>query len=1031
MKRLLFIGFFLGMNCLLVSQNNEEFRATWIVDYHWLSPGNTIEQNKALTREILDNHKKANMSSVLWQVRRFGTVYYLSTIEPWGPGVDFQDPGYDPLAYAVEQAHERGLEFHAWFNTFESRYMYPGSPSEQHSDWICRDQSNIVMPADITWLSPGLQDVRDYLKNVAMEIVNNYDIDGLHLDFVRWNEHTNSLSSWELAQKNIQNQLPDGIVTEEQLRELADNASGRYLYDLDHPFSGGVPSGFSTWEEWWRWTVTEFVSSLHDSIQAVKPWVRLSPAALGRYNWGGWQGYGSVYQDAALWLNQGYIDQIVGMHYHWNTASAIYDVLEGGCPQCWSDFIQPAIQAGRLYSVGLFSDDFAIDNVFHRHKSIIDTIRSVSWADGVQFFSYGSWNDQQYWDDAKSLFFTSKSKIRATELIDNIPPGEPTINLVKLDSLNYQIDVTPPVTQENLWFAIYRSEDDVQDLDEDEIIEIYFGDTQFSYVDSFTGLQDFNGIYSYFATALDRYWNESVVSNIQISDSIPSFAPTVLSTFPVDGDTIPVNSNIEISFSKTMDINSFQNAISFNPPVSISQLNWSSDNKTVTVVISGDFEFATEYTLSVEATVTDVNGKNLDGNGDGVSGDPFMLSFSTLGEDLSGPQIIYSYPNLQGTEQSFTIDEVITFQFDEIVDENSITDTSMVLTKDGIEVSIDYILNNLNNQSVLSVQSMDPLENEQNYVLTISQEITDTLGNQMPGDVTLSFRTSAVHYTDITMIENFTFPGSWWQPDGSGSTVGIIVPNTIFGFTSSPVPPAPRPKKAALLGYEWDPTASDWLIREYLAGGSPRNVLFDTSYVLQCYVFGDGSNNEFRFALDDNVPQSGAINHEVSLWTTIDWVGWRIVEWQLNDPNSVGTWIGNGLLEEALRFDSFQLTHEPGDDISGRVYFDELRLVKKSTEPLQITFKDNRIPDQYQLYQNYPNPFNPTTTISFDIPESGLVNLKVYDMLGREVETLISEQLTPGRYEYQYDAISMASGVYIYRLSINNRHLTRRMLLLK
>lgn len=1032
MKRVFCLFFILISIPHLFAQTNEEFRATWIVDSQWLSPGNTVEQNKALTREILDNHKAANMTSVLWQVRRFGSVYYPSAIEPWGPQAGFQDPGYDPLAYAIEQAHARGLEFHAWFNTFESRNMYAGSPSQQHPEWICLDQDSIPMPPDMAWLSPGLPEVRQYLRNVAMEIVNNYDIDGLHMDFVRWNEHANTDRSLSLARQNMENNLPDGMITPEQLQELALNPSGRFLYDKDHLYTNGIPPGYSSWEQWWRGTVTEFVHSLHDSIQAVKPWVRLSPAALGRYNWGGWQGYGSVYQDAALWLNQGYIDQLVGMHYHWNTAADIYDVLEGGCPQCWFDFIQPAILDGRLYSVGLFSDDFANDGVFSRHKSIVDTVRTVSWVDGLQFFSYLSWDNLQYWDDAKSLFFNHKTKIRATELVDSISPGAPTISLIKLDSLNYQIDLSPP-SSETLWFAIYRSEDAALNVDTDEIIEVHFGDAQFSYIDSFTGIQDFNGTYWYFATAFDRYWNESNVSNSAQSDPIPSFAPTIFSTAPADGDTIPVNNNIEITFSKTMDISSFQNALSFNPAANISQLIWSTDHKTVTIDIDGDFNYGTNYTLTVSAIVTDINGRALDGNGDGISGDPFLLHFATLEQDMTGPQILFSYPNLQGTEQNFTIDEVITFQFDELVDENTISDSTVFLTKDGNDIPFQFNIANVNDQSILSIQPANPFENNQNYVIALSQQITDTLGNQMPANVSVNFKTSLVHYTDLTMIENFTFPGTWWQPDGSGSTVGIIVPNTVFGFQSPVVPPATLPKKAAFIRYEWDTSASEWLIREYLAGGAPRDVMFDTSYVLQCYVFGDGSNNKFRFAVDDNVPQPGAENHEVSLWDTLDWVGWRIVEWQLNDPNSVGSWIGNGVLEGTLRFDSFQLTHEPGDDISGKVYFDNLRLVKKSTAPVYISDYDNQIPDRFELYQNYPNPFNPSTTIAFDIPENGLVKLTIYDVLGREVETLVNERMPAGHYEFRFDANAseLASGVYIYRVSINDKAFSKRMVLLK
>jgi len=74
----------------------------------------------ARVRAILDDHSSANMNAVLFQARQSGTAYYNSSYEPWGYYAGYEDPGYDPLAYAIEQAHARGLELHAWFNVFAS-----------------------------------------------------------------------------------------------------------------------------------------------------------------------------------------------------------------------------------------------------------------------------------------------------------------------------------------------------------------------------------------------------------------------------------------------------------------------------------------------------------------------------------------------------------------------------------------------------------------------------------------------------------------------------------------------------------------------------------------------------------------------------------------------------------------------------------------------------------------------------------------------------------------------------------------------
>ena len=97
---------------LLTSAQNSEFRATWVVTSQYISPTSTIEENKARIIRILDEHKKANMSAVIWQVRQSGSSYYQSSYEPWGYYAGGAYPGFDPLAFVIEEAHKRGLEVH-------------------------------------------------------------------------------------------------------------------------------------------------------------------------------------------------------------------------------------------------------------------------------------------------------------------------------------------------------------------------------------------------------------------------------------------------------------------------------------------------------------------------------------------------------------------------------------------------------------------------------------------------------------------------------------------------------------------------------------------------------------------------------------------------------------------------------------------------------------------------------------------------------------------------------------------------------
>lgn len=1018
----------------LFAGDNAEFRATWVITWEHISAGKPAEQNKALVRKILDHHQQANMNAVLWQCRQSGTAYYNSSYEPWGYYAGYGNPGYDPLAYAVEEGHKRGMEVHAWFNVFQASSTQPGAPAAVHPEWICRDRDGNPMTSSIC-LSPGLAAVREYTITVAMEIVRNYDIDGLHLDYVRWNEYSSPMIS--LKKPGAEESLLDGMITEAQLETLHENASSRYLYDIEHPYSAGVPQGFSSWEEWWRWSVTEFVRTLHDSIQAVKPWVRLSAAALGRYNWGPWQGFGDVYQDAALWFNEGYVDQLAPMHYHWTTGQGFYDMLVGAPPQCWGPYIQKGIQDGRLFTVGPGSYILAEQKIWYRHPEVVERIRTIPWVDGCQFFSYGSWEDYDYWEEAAATFFNRLTKIRPIKANPATAPAAPAIAITKLDSLNYKITVTPPATiQSDQRFAIYRSTDNIIDVAKDEILDIHFGKDSYSYIDHFTGLQDYNGVLYYAATALDRFWNESAASSTVQSEPIPSLPPTIIATDPTEGDTIPVNRNVVFKFSKSMDYTSFAAAITFAPTMEIEQLRWDAATKSLTIDVKGNFAFDTDYVVTIGSLATDVNGRPLDGNGDGIAGDPFSLRFHTRAADVTGPMIVSSYPDFNVFTFDFDVDNVIGVVFDELIDPASVLDTTLVLGKDGERIKTQTMVTAVGDRSVVNLKGYEPLLPATDYSLRLLNTIADTSGNPMTASREVAFRTAPEQYTEIKLIDNFTSTGFWEQPSYSGSTSGIVVANTSFGYSKDIYLPgsatAPVNKRSAFIAYQWmsTPPSEGYLLREYLSNGAPREVRFDNSFILQCYVYGDGSRNQFRFSLREVDGQGYPL--EVSKWVTLDWYGWKLVEWDLSDPNSVGSWLGNEIMDgKSYYVDSFQLTHDEGGTLAGKIYVDNLRAVKKSAEPVGVHDQSPTLALSFQLFQNYPNPFNPKTTIPFELPMTGQVTLTVYDLLGRLVATLVDEKLIAGHYEIPFDGRQLASGVYFYRLEFAGQVKHRSMVLVK
>lgn len=1011
---------------LLAQQNNTEFRSTWVITWNHISSSDTPAQGMERIRIIMDNHKAANMNAVLFQVRQSGTAYYNSSFEPYGYYSGYEYPGYDPLAYAVEQAHLRGLELHAWFNTFQASSTFPGSPSASHPEWVCRDRDGLSM-SSYRALSPGLEDVREYTIDVAMEIVNNYDIDGLHLDYVRWNEYTNGLRNKEVSHEEELRRM-DGFITDEELDRLNNNRSGRYLYDYQHPYSDGVPDGFSSWEEWWRWSVTEFVSTLHDSIQAVKPHVRLSPAALGKYNWSGWQGYGTVYQDAALWFNEGYVDHLTPMSYHWTNSSSFYGMLEGSCPQCWGQYIQPGVDAGRLFSAGPGSYMLEDYDVWDNHEDIVNISRTVDWVNGFQFFSYGTWDYHDYWEEVSSTFFSRKTIIKESPSMYSVEPAPADISLVMLDSLHYTVHIEFNDTANVFRTALFRTENETIDTNNDDIIDIQYGNEEFSMTEEFDGFQNFNGKYSYYAVTYNRFWRPSTPTNLVQTDSIPSFAPTIIMTQPMNNDSLVAPEiNIQIEFSKTMDTASVNNAITLFPSTIISGYDWTEDLKLVTLTLLDPLSYDTNYELIIRETCRDINNTHL-ANGD------YTVFFHTALEDIFGPTILQSNLNLSGTTSHFDVEDVVTLVFNEYVNPSSVEESIILYDSiyQPIAIDINHSINET--QSILTIRPINEFSPHSTYYLSIDDSMTDMLNNPFTS-MEFQINTAFIEYSEITLIDDFHILTPWWQPSQSGSTHGILS-GTLFTRTHEVTVPGTNPSYAAQLNYVWDESDPSPLLRTYLSGGAPRDVEFDTSYVLQCYIYGDGSNNQFRFCLDDHLPETAGSYHEVSTWLTIDWLGWRLIEWDLgSDP--IGEWLGNGLLEGTLRIDSFQMTHTPGQGFeSGTIYFDELRLARK-VPALAIDYTDViPLPNRPELYANIPNPFNPNTIIRYSIPSNSNITLDVFDLRGRKVATLVNEMKEHGVHSVTWNGrnqhgIPVSSGLYIYRLISDQNVLSRRMLLIK
>ena len=941
---------------------DREFRATWVITWEYISPSQNAEQTMARIDEIMDNHADANMNAVLFQVRQSGTAYYSSSYEPWGYYTGYENPGVDPLQYAIDAAHSRGLELHAWFNVFQASSIHEGAPAQAHPEWVCRDRDGDPMTSSRS-LSPGLEDVRQYTVDVAMEIVNNYDIDGLHLDYVRWNEYSSGSFNILPPGQIEEIKMIDGMIAEQTLDDLENSRTGRYLYDVEHPYSAGIPYDYSSWEEWWRDGVTSFVSALHDSIQSVKPYVRLSAAVLGRYNWGGWQGYGTVYQDGALWFNEGFVDQLMPMHYHWTSPNSFVQMLTGS-NESWSPYLQQGIDEGRLFSAGPGSYVLADQNLWGNHPGIVNAVRNIQFVDGFQFFSNGTWEDYQYWKEAGYTFFKDKTIVRNISEYENNAdlPQNPQASIVQINDLEYQVNISTPDHSDAIWTVVALTPSDSADISP-VIQDTYYGSGDMVIPINFDGLQLYEGTYDISIQNFNRYWFGSETIAQVTTETIPSFSPTLLNLNIEDGDTIAANTVLRFEFSKEMDQSSFLSALSLTPEPDSLVIEWSEywedQGKVVTVYFPGLLEFDTEYTMAISSDLIDMIGLQFDGNMDGISGDGISITFHTEATDLTGPQVTNIYPL---SNHVFDTEGVFNIMFDEMLNVASIDEMSMQFQSNGQALTVDHIEYTLDEITTLSIKPFSPLLNNSNCVITLIG-ITDTLGNSIPNSLEYYFSTTDYYYSNKTFMDRFNSGAGWWQPDGSGSTTGILGSETQFNYNNHVFVPGlsmnANGRKSGSLRYGWDPDASSSFLRLHNAG-DPSDIPLDTSDVIQLYVYSDGSGNQFSMSLYEysNGSLTGDVI-EVMAWEELDWTGWKLIEWDLSESEQVGSWISG---DQTMNGDEYYLDGlllKPGSnsDMVGRVYFDDLRIITKAQgdppqnfAPIITSIQDTIIEDGSNFY---------------------------------------------------------------------------------
>jgi len=537
------------------------------------------------------------------------------------------------------------------------------------------------------------------------------------------------------------------------------------------------------------------------------------------------------------------------------------------------------------------------------------------------------------------------------------------------------------------------------------------------------------------------YWADT--TSITISDSkffwtknfyMTSSAAPYVKTFTPKANEVehPAWEPIILGFSHAMDTAAVRNGLTLDPPADLIY-TWNSTRKQLSLSFVGDsLEVETDYTLTLSAdSITGNREQHLDGNSDGVGGDDFVLEFTTSPMDIYAPAISVWFPGKYARHAD--LQPILSFTYDEIIDASVDHKDKFRFyrtTGDDIEIPFEYEVNIVNGQSIISLFPTQELERSTAYMRVVNKGISDLFGNTTTVNQTsgLIINSTIPYYADTLVIDAFspsTLESSWKQPGFSGSTKNLLA--GVASANTDHVNHCNSSTYSMALSYTFDPDAQTGFLREWLNGASVQaGRKFTNESVLQAWVFGDGSNNKFRFAVDD---PSGTGVTEVSPWFDLDYIGWRLLKWDLRAGVN-GTWesISDGTLDGQLNFDSFQIEYIDSIGTNeGVIYIEDLVVMT----PGGVAIQDTDVPANFSLEQNYPNPFNPTTAISYQLSEFTKVNLSVYDIHGRRVATLINEAQSAGTYSVDFHAGPLPSGVYITRLQTELGAINRKMLLVK
>lgn len=448
-----------------------EYRAVWLTTIKGLDwPDETIVgsskemEQKAALCAILDSLQAIHINTILLQTRVRGDVIYPSAIEPFSSvftGKHGIAPSYDPLAFAIEECHKRGMQLHAWLVTIplgdanHVRAHGKRSLPTKHPHQCTKFKG-------AWYMEPSHPATAEHLSALVEEIVTRYDVDGIHFDYIRYPEGNAS--------------YPDAALYSRHRRGMSK-------------------------ADWRRSNITHLMSTLYAKVKSLKPWVCVSAATLGkhadtsRYSSYDWNAYHTVNQEAKEWMRTGIVDAIFPMLYY--TGHHFYPFVTDWCEGSYGRHIVAGMGTYQLHPD---EKDWALEEVVRQ----LHVVRAHPMGGAAQFRSRFVTGNVKGIYDYLHHFYPTPALVPSMPWLSATPP--PTPQHIGVAINRHATTLTWSNAGDTLCYNIYASYTyPVDTEDPTQLLKSYVADTTYR-----EPTQSLVRPRHYAITAIDRYGNESI-----------------------------------------------------------------------------------------------------------------------------------------------------------------------------------------------------------------------------------------------------------------------------------------------------------------------------------------------------------------------------------------------------------------------------------------------------------------------------------------------------------------------------------------